>query len=212
VSFTPADPAPAAHPISPIKGTTMKTTRTAAAALGTAALAASALLFTAPNAFAAPQANQEFFTGNGNWYLGGPAESALGLQIGHIWTPQAPGKCLNMDVSGQVMDGHNQTIILWDCNSDLNEQWDQIDNGDGSWTYYTYPAQGWYPAAQYMDSHYGGPRTLVNADNWDGSGDQRWTIGPASQLQSVGSPGQCLDDSTWGTANGNPMQLYYCAY
>jgi hypothetical protein len=191
----------------------MNKTRITTAVLGAATLAASAMILAAPSAFAAPQANQEFRTGNGNYYLGGPAQSALGVQIGHIWTPQAPGKCLNMDTSGYVNDGHNQTIILWDCNGDLNEQWDQIDNGDGSWTYYTYAPNGWYPAAaQYMDSYYGGAFTLVSATHPDGSSDQRWTIGPAGQLQSVGSPGQCLDDSSWGTQNTNPMQLYYCAY
>jgi endo-1,4-beta-xylanase len=190
----------------------MNKTRITTAVLGAATLAAGALMLGAPTASANPQANQEFYTGNGNLYLGQPAEYWLGTTLGHIWTPQAPGKCINMDISGEAIQGNIFTLILWDCNGDTNEQWNQTDNGDGSWSYSAYQDHTGLSGPEYMDAHFGGNGTIVNGNGWNGSPAQRWTIGPASQLQSVGSPGECLDDTNWGTQNSNPMQLWQCAY
>jgi hypothetical protein len=46
----------------------------------------------------------------------------------------------------------------------------------------------------------------------NGGTAQEWTIGPDSQLQSVDSPGKCMDDKNWGDYNGAQAQLWDCAY
>jgi hypothetical protein len=112
---------------------------------------------------------------------------------------------------------------LWDCkpvglSNSSNQFWQQQDNGDGSWTYYVRASyNGGLNSPYCLDSlgghHYDGSPVEVWACNLaTPNASQKWTIGPASQLQSVDSPGYCADATDWGSGDGTPIQLWQCAY
>lgn len=174
-------------------------------------------------AYASAQANQMWF---------GPYWSYLGwtsgeTYYGHIHTFQASDKCL--DVPGyrfyyldsnnnpQETDPSGAQVQLWDCQPntigydyDKNQLWQQQDHFDGSWSYYVSNAKGFFCLDSLLGHHFNGSPVEVYQCNGDNA--QRWTIGPNGQLQSVDSPGYCLDDANWGTDNGSKMQLWQCAY
>jgi hypothetical protein len=183
-----------------------------------------ALIGLAPRGIAhAAQANQMWF--GPYWsYLGYP--SGGGSYVNHIHTFQAPDKCLEVpgwafftDYGFEYIVEHDisgQQVQLWDCEPqdeqhdyDRNQIWNQQDNGDGSWSFYLTGSTN-YCLDSLGGHHYNG--SLVEVYPCNGDNAQKWTIGPSGQLQSVGSPGYCADDTNWGTGNGSQIQLWQCAY
>jgi hypothetical protein len=215
----------------------MNKTRIGAAVLGALSLTTAAMMFTAPAASAAPQANQLWFSGyenNSQIWLGNPTDANKNYGAtdwqGKIYNYYS-GKC--MDVAWDKLFGNSTGTVSsdpsgtqieqWTCHSywSPNQEWAQNDNGDGSWSYFVqnnpdienYAANG-QPGYWCMDSlgghNYDGSPVEVFACN--GINPQKWTIGPSSQLQSVGAPGKCLDDTNWSTYDGNGLQIWDCAY
>ena len=175
-------------------------------------------------AHASSQANQTWF---------GPAWTYLGWTsgewyYGHIHTLNAPDKCLEVDGSGFYgalgdssdeinYDPSGEQAQLWDCEPndsahdyDKNQLWQQQDNGDGSWTFYLQHSKGNYCLDSLAGHHF--EASPVEIFPCNGGNAQKWTIGPSGQLQSVDSPGYCLDDRDWNAQDGAQMQLWWCAY
>jgi hypothetical protein len=171
-------------------------------------------------AAAAGQTNQEWF--GPYWsYLGNP--SGGWHYTGHIHNYNATGLCL--DVPGPAFfaqgyepgDPSGAQVQLWDCEPDnnwnyfanANQQWHQVDNGDGSWSYQVSEGNVAYCLDSLGGHHYNG--SPVEVFRCNGGGAQRWTIGWQGQLRSVDSPGFCADAQNWGTGNGTKIQLWWCA-
>ena len=178
-------------------------------------------------AYASSQATQQWFgpsCGNGcGIYLGWPSGEWYN---GHIHTFNAMSMCL--DVPGSQFYGTNglttwdlnpsgAQVQLWTCmpdyeeyDYDKNQIWQQQDNGNGSWSYFVSNLYGNFCLDSLAGHHYNGSPVEVYQCNGDNA--QRWTIGPGGQLQSVDSPGYCLDDTNWNPNDGAQMQLWQCSY
>jgi hypothetical protein len=180
-------------------------------------------VFVGGTAFAQPQGNQQWFSDYNGWSPLGPL-SPTGTYF-HIHPATAPDKCL--DVPGWAFYTHvfdntehdpsGTTVQLWDCESAdwyhdyaKNQQWGQVDNGDGSWSFVVDNFAGEYALDSLGGHNYDG--SPVQVFDFNDGFPQRWTIGPDYQLQSVGAPGKCLDDTGYGDYNGVQMQLWDCAY
>jgi hypothetical protein len=186
---------------------------------------------------AAAQVDQEWFgavDSNGNgYYLG--VESGGSGYVGNIHTFIASDKCL--DVPGgsffTVDQGGNgyayggnasgTQVQLWDCEPqdpahgyDANQQWYQSDNGDGTWGFYVVDGPDVYGNTVYYCLDAGrsnaGTGSPVKVKTCNGTSAQQWTIGPEGQVQSVGSPGACLDAPDFTDSNGVRIVLGPCQY
>jgi hypothetical protein len=198
----------------------------AAAVAGTAGTA----LFAGGPASADAHTNQQWYSNvYGGSYLGNDSSASDEF---HIYPAAATDKCLDVpgnrfyyvawDVfSGLVdhqLDPSGAQVQMWDCEPadhqhdyDANQQWTERDNGDGSWTFTVFDGENHFYALDSLGGHdYDSSPVEVYPANYGSS--QRWTIGPDAQLQSVDSPGKCLDDTSWGDYNGSPIQLWSCAY
>jgi hypothetical protein len=197
------------------------------AAIAAGLLLLVALLGVAPRGtvHAAAQASQQWFGVTGN-YLGNA--SGGGNYSDHIKNLEASTKCL--DVPGGAFysnhglydtenDASGTQVQLWDCEpGDVqhdyarNQIWQQWDNGDGTWTFCV---SGQYDyCLDSQDSQYAGAPVVVNyytvgfADVPDMGKSEQWTIGPNGELQSVGSPGYCMDiDQATFQGDGNGAQV-----
>ena len=177
-------------------------------------------------AHADAQANQTWISPSGA-YLGWTSGE---WYYGHIHSNNAPSQCL--DVPGNKFydafwvgqagyttengyDPSGAQVQVWDCEPndvqhdyDRNQLWQQVDNGDGSWSFYVQHAKGNFCLDSLGGHHYDSSPVEVYPCNYGSS--QRWTIGPSGQLQSVDSPGYCLDDTNWDPYG--QLQLWHCAY
>lgn len=182
---------------------------------------AAGMAVAAPGIASAAQANQQWFgyvsNGFGYW-LGNPSASADGGSYsGQIHNWQAPSLCLDVPGPSFFQSGYFEPgnpagaqVQLYNCTGNDNQGWFQLDNRDGSWSYYTVDGTTDYCLDSLAGHHY--PGSPVEVYPCNGGNAQKWTIGPGGQLQSVDSPGFCADDRDFGTAPGSQIQLWYCAY
>jgi hypothetical protein len=168
---------------------------------------------------------------NGYGYYLGYSSGGSGY-VGNIHTFLAPSKCLDIPggqffTTGQAGNfnapGGNPTgavLQLYDCmppigehGNDLNQLWHQVDNGDGSWTYYVDDGPDIAGNTYYycLDS-VNQPSATVEPCVSTGTLSQKWTIGPQGQVQSVGDPGACLQTDSFNGANGDTISLGFCQY
>jgi hypothetical protein len=113
---------------------------------------------------------------------------------------------MDADNSGNLFGA---AVQLWSCASTWNQLWSQQQNASGSVSYLI-RHNGDYCLDSLMGRHYDGSPVEVFPCNGDAA--QRWTRGPSGQLQSVDSPGYCLDATNWGVTNGTRLQLWRCNF
>jgi hypothetical protein len=196
------------------------------------AIALLAALCLAPGgvAHAAAQPNQEWFgytdtNGNG-LYLGYP--SGGNDFLFYIRTFNAFDRCLEVPRDMWITPGGIPfaPLQLFDCQP-LNlgpsfygsQLWHKLDVGNGSWLIYL-QNDGGNRDGNYgsycLDSQAGGgvagSAVLVTRCDTGATVSEEWTIGPQGQLQSVGSPGYCLDDLGANRNDGAPIALTPCQY
>jgi hypothetical protein len=188
---------------------------------------------------AAAQANQEWFgaEANGYGYYLGLSSGGNGYR-GHIHTFNASDKCLEVvgqdfysagfngvGVSSNSQNANGDQVHIWDCEPadaahgyDLNQLWTQEDEHNGSWLFYLV---GWgndkvngVSSIYCLDAPGGQVNSPVVVTRCNGgiTYSELWTIGPQGQLQNVGGPGLCMDDSGWNPNNGAKMILWWCQY
>jgi hypothetical protein len=153
---------------------------------------------------------------------GSPSRTVDGSYSDHIHNLEAPSKCLDVPGSNfyfytgffditNYLDASGTQVELFDCQPadaqhgfDHNQRWHQQDNGDLSWTYSVSGNQDFCLDSQGIQSS--GSPVVVNPCN--GGNAQKWYIGPAGQLESVGSAGYCADinQATFG-GDGNGAQV-----
>lgn len=184
----------------------MRSLRSLRFLLGTAGVA---LFFAFGAGFVAsagePRTNQQWVSDS--WRELGAASGGDGARVLMHVRHVGPSKCLGIALpSGQGASG-----ILWECDGNSVQSFTQHDNRDQSWTF------------SVVDKATG-KRYCLDADNsghlngavvafysCSGSKAQKWVVGREDQLQSVQSPGKCLDDTDRETKNGTRIQLWDCA-
>lgn len=193
------------------------------AAIASSLALGSVLALTGAGAAHADQANQEWWgatnsDGSFNYYLGN--SSGGGGYYGNIHNFNAPGS-MCLDADGWSLNGyHNAPVQLWNCWGGTNQWWTQVDNHDGTWSFYATRANDYYDYKWWLTAFTNGggigSGTGVQAQavitNWDDDAHQRWTIGRSGQLVNAYDDTECLDAANWGTGNGTVIQTWTCAW
>jgi hypothetical protein len=210
--------------------TTMRKRRLVAGMLSAIALLAALCLAPGGVVHAAAQANQEWFGQtdiNGNRLFLGNASGGNNF-TNYIRSFTAFDMCLGVPLNMWMTPGAIPFAPLqrFDCQpvslgpSFFGIQiWHQQDNGNGSWLIYLQNdgsnGDGNY-GSYCLDSQAGGggagSPVLVTRCDTGATVSEEWTIGRQGQLQSVGSPGYCLDDGGSNANNGLPVMLSPCQY
>jgi hypothetical protein len=175
----------------------------------------------------APVAPASQLWGGVNTVCAGSRPLSYATCIGHLHNAEGQGKCLDVpgnhfyqliDDQGHwnFLDASRTPVQLWDCEPqdeqhgyDYNQIWYQLNNGDGSWTYFVSGNQDYCLDSQGLQS----PGSPVVVWSCNGGNNQKWTLGPAGQFESVGSPGYCADinqASFQGDGNGAQVVLEPC--
>ncbi|MFI8301803.1 RICIN domain-containing protein [Streptomyces nigra] len=189
-----------------IGGVTVRGLRTLRFLLGTGCIVLFFVIGTAVTASAGePQTNQQWVSDR--WKRLGPASGGDGARILMHVRHAGPSKCLGIALPSQ----QGASAILWDCDGHSVQSFTQHDNRDQSWTFSVVDKT---TGARYCldannSTHVNGARVAFKACVW--SMAQKWVIGSEDQLQSVQSPGKCLDDTDRLTKNGTKMQTWDCA-
>ncbi|WP_326782890.1 RICIN domain-containing protein [Streptomyces sp. NBC_00151] len=184
----------------------MRSLRTLRFLLGTGSIILFCVIGTAATASAGePQTNQQWVSDR--WTRLGPASGGDGVRILMHVRHAGPSKCLGIALPSR----QGASAILWDCDGHSAQSFTQHDNRDRSWTFSVVDKT---TGARYCldannSGHANGARVAFKACIW--SVAQKWVIGREDQLQSVQSPGKCLDDTDRATKNGTKMQTWDCA-
>ncbi|PBC69597.1 ricin-type beta-trefoil lectin protein [Streptomyces sp. TLI_235] len=173
---------------------------------GLFALAASFAFETSAAAYSdVTNASQQVVTDGGR--VPGKPSGGGGAQVRLHTITAGAGKCLGMAPPARL----GAPLVLWDCGTATVQTFTQQDNGDGTWSF---SVPGSTPGSRFcMDSiagrHDNG--TPIGFYPCSGANDQKWVVGPRSQLQAVDSPGKCADERFSRTDNGTAMWMWDCA-
>ncbi|MEV8096762.1 ricin-type beta-trefoil lectin domain protein [Kitasatospora sp. NPDC085879] len=151
-----------------------------------------------------PNASQQIVSDGGR-VLGGQSGGA-GAQVRLHTVTAGAGKCLGMAPPARM----GAPLVLWDCGTSTVQSFTQQDNGDGTWSYWV---PGTTPGSRYCIDSIAGHHnngTVIGFYPCSGANDQKWVVGPRSQLQAVDSPGKCMDERYSRTDNGTVMWLWDC--
>lgn len=111
--------------------------------------------------------------------------------------PYAVSGSICMDANGA--GGAGTVIQIYGCNGSAAQDW-SWNNNDGT-------IRPTYNMSLCITSNGHGPQLTLQ--NCDGSTIRKWTRADGGQFVNV-SNGYCIDDSNWGTSNGNSIGTWDC--